>query len=384
MPELTGLDEPTQKIVRAAVERLRGSVDAWSDRFLRLAREHVPGYDELDDDDIRNSARSFVDGEIAELESFRIPDDALRAQLEAFALRRVAQGISTDTLSLSYHLGSREMLALMDDIAVQVGMPTDLLLAIHDSTWEFANEAAAVFARVQHGILVEQARFDAERRSAFTRGVLAGTFAADQIQRDAALFGLDARRPYSAVAARASTSVQADELRSLIAAATRTTVDRLLFAEMGTRLGCISPVAPDGIVGALVGVGRPMPLDRLDIGFDEAAQALETAEQFAMTGTVHLADLGPRPLVLTGATAADLLAERHLAQLDADGRAGEELRETVRVYLDCDQNAADTAIRLTVHPNTVRYRVNRFRELTELDVRRTEDLVTAWWLLNRG
>lgn len=41
-----------------------------------------------------------------------------------------------------------------------------------------------------------------------------------------------------------------------------------------------------------------------------------------------------------------------------------------------------TAIRLQVHANTVRYRINRFREATGLDVRRTEDLMTAWWLLN--
>jgi DNA-binding PucR family transcriptional regulator len=31
----------------------------------------------------------------------------------------------------------------------------------------------------------------------------------------------------------------------------------------------------------------------------------------------------------------------------------------------------------------VRYRVHRFEELSGLDLSRTEDLVTAWWLLNR-
>ncbi len=36
-----------------------------------------------------------------------------------------------------------------------------------------------------------------------------------------------------------------------------------------------------------------------------------------------------------------------------------------------------------MHPNTVRYRVSRFQELTDLNLRRTEDLVTSWWLLNR-
>lgn len=389
MPELTGLDEATKTIVAAAVGRLRESVDAWSDDFLRLARENVPGYDMLDDDDIRGSARRIVEGEIAELESLRIPDDALREQLEGFALRRVAQGISIDTLSLSYHLGSRQLLVLMDEIAAEVGLPNDLLLSIHDSTWEFAAEAAAVFARVARGLAVERARFDAERRSAFARGVLGGGMTADQIARDAGLFGLDHRRSYRAVATRPAPSAEADELRGTVAVTLGVRTDRLLFAELDSALGCIAP----GVLGALdsaptspaalVAVGSPLPLDRLGSSFEEAVLALEAAERFGLTGLVTLSDLGPKPLVLGAERPAELLAARHLGALAGEGRAGVEVGETVRVYLACDQNARDAARLLTVHPNTVRYRVSRFRESTGLDVRRTEDLVTAWWLLNR-
>jgi DNA-binding PucR family transcriptional regulator len=34
-----------------------------------------------------------------------------------------------------------------------------------------------------------------------------------------------------------------------------------------------------------------------------------------------------------------------------------------------------------MHRDTVRYRVTRFRDITGLDLRRTDDPVTAWWLL---
>ena len=77
------------------------------------------------------------------------------------------------------------------------------------------------------------------------------------------------------------------------------------------------------------------------------------------------------------------LEERHLSGLTAAGRSSSEIEATMRVFLDCDQNVEVVARELTVHPNTVRYRLTRFRELTGLDVRRTRDLVTAWWLLNR-
>lgn len=383
MPDLTSLDEATQQVVIAAVERLRTSVDTWTERFLKLVRQYVPGYDQLDDDDIKNSARSFVQNEISELESLRIPDDALRKQLETFALARVAQGITTETLSRSYSLGSREMLVLMDEIAAAVNLPTDLLLAIHDSTWEFANEASAVFARVQHGLLVERARVDAERLLGFTRAVLSGALTPDEIERDAAVFGLDARRRYVALAVRASSAGEADRVRRLIAAATQTTADRLLFAEMGTVFGCIAPTEPVDVTGALVAVGPALPLAELGRAFEDAVQALDIAEHFELGGVVRLADLGPKPLVRGASRAAAILTERHIMPLEREGRAGEEVLRTLRVYLECDQDAAETAYRLSVHPNTVRYRASRFRQVTGLDVRTTEGLITAWWLLNR-
>ena len=95
------------------------------------------------------------------------------------------------------------------------------------------------------------------------------------------------------------------------------------------------------------------------------------------------ADLGPRPLVLAAAPVAAGLAARHLEGLEGPGRANTDIEETTRVYLECDQDVRETALRLAVHQNTVRYRIQRFHELTGLDLKRTEDLVTTWWLLNR-
>ncbi len=55
----------------------------------------------------------------------------------------------------------------------------------------------------------------------------------------------------------------------------------------------------------------------------------------------------------------------------------------MRTSLDCDQHVEEAARRLTVHPETAHYRVNRLREGTGPDVRRTSGLVTTWRLLDR-
>ncbi|MBB5866893.1 DNA-binding PucR family transcriptional regulator [Allocatelliglobosispora scoriae] len=84
-----------------------------------------------------------------------------------------------------------------------------------------------------------------------------------------------------------------------------------------------------------------------------------------------------------GRSSAARLSDRHLQAFDGPVRANHDIEETTRVYLECNQRVREVSQRLGVHPNTVRYRVQRFQQLTGLDLKRTEDLVTAWWLLNR-
>ncbi|MFJ7300187.1 PucR family transcriptional regulator [Streptomyces sp. NPDC099088] len=383
MPDLATLEEQTRTAVDAAVARLCLLRDVFADRFLVLARRHLPSYEVLPDDDVKASAQRFLDVLISELNSQRVPDDALREVLWDHAHERAARGIPLDDLALGYKLGSRAMLSLLDEVAAEVAMPSAFLLAAHDSTWEFANEASGIFARIQHELALERAHFDAERRATFAAGVLSGSLPAEQINCDAQAFGLAPQSSYVALAARAETPDDAETIRRTVASAVQVSVDRLLLARIGPALGFIVQRVPESVGRHLVAAGPSLPLDQLAKGFDEAVLTLETARQFAMSGVVHLADLGPRPLVLGDAHTAERLSARHLTALERAGRSNGEIEVTARIYLECDQDVGEVARRLAVHPNTVRYRVNRFQQLTQLDLRRTEDLVTTWWLLNR-
>ncbi|MFF5075472.1 PucR family transcriptional regulator [Actinoplanes sp. NPDC000266] len=383
MPELTTLDDPTRRKVRLAVDRLREVQNSFGHRFLAIARERIPDYQVLTDAEIRDNAQKFMDTLVAELTAMRVPDAALRDLLIAYATDRMARGISPEVLALGYQLGSRAMLAQFDEVGAHVGLPAELMLAVHDSTWEFANEASGVFLRIQRDLAIEKAHFDAERRSVFAGEVLGGTLPAQQILHDAHLFGLDPRARHVPLAARAASPGDAEAVRQAIASALRLPAGHILVADMGAGLGFIAPKLPERLTGHLVAAGPAAPLDQLHAGYTEAVLALDTAQRFGQSGLVRLAGLGPRPLVLSVPAVADGLSVRHLHALDSAGRANVDIEETTRVYLECDQDVREVAQRLSIHQNTVRYRVQRFTELTELDLRRTEDLVTAWWLLNR-
>jgi DNA-binding PucR family transcriptional regulator len=79
------------------------------------------------------------------------------------------------------------------------------------------------------------------------------------------------------------------------------------------------------------------------------------------------------------ATGADDTAERLVPQgarrlLEADGGNAGPLTATLRAYAACDLNVARTAESLTVHPNTVHYRLSRIATATGRDPRRFDDL----------
>ena len=54
------------------------------------------------------------------------------------------------------------------------------------------------------------------------------------------------------------------------------------------------------------------------------------------------------------------------------GQQDDDLGQTVEAFLDADGNVAGTAQRLFTHRHTIRYRLERVRELTGLDVGSTD------------
>jgi DNA-binding PucR family transcriptional regulator len=51
------------------------------------------------------------------------------------------------------------------------------------------------------------------------------------------------------------------------------------------------------------------------------------------------------------------------------------------VYLECGMHVERTAEKLVVHPNTVRYRIGRFEELTDASLRDVSVAGEVWWAL---
>jgi len=104
--------------------------------------------------------------------------------------------------------------------------------------------------------------------------------------------------------------------------------------------------------------------------YQEAERTRQIAYKRGEHGTISMySDI--ELVALVGCTpAVDRFMTRTLGPLMADDESTDRLRETVRVYLACGGNADDASGPLSVHPNTVRYRISRAEDILGAPINR--------------
>jgi hypothetical protein len=141
----------------------------------------------------------------------------------------------------------------------------------------------------------------------------------------------------------------------------------------------------------LAGIGRTTPIaevhqSRLD---SEAALAVLLHDMDAGRVRVDSNDvvadqdsLGPRlrlRQIATELRAAGLLPGDYAAEIaEYDLRQRSSYEDTIRTYLDCNENSIQTATRLSLHPNTVRYRLSRVESLFGVRLDDPESRLLVW------
>jgi DNA-binding PucR family transcriptional regulator len=110
---------------------------------------------------------------------------------------------------------------------------------------------------------------------------------------------------------------------------------------------------------------------------------MTTATAFGLTGTYDLGRLGLLPAVLADTDVAEELTRRYITPLGT-GEAIQPILDTIRRYLTLGMRADLTAKHMSVHHNTVRYRLRRYEELTGVDLRDPNRALEAWWALQRN
>jgi hypothetical protein len=229
----------------------------------------------------------------------------------------------------------------------------------------------------------EMARHEQHHRTNLVRGILFGTLAPAAIRVQAAGYGLDLAASYHAVRTRPTEALTVRALERQLGIADGAGPRRGLAALLdGDLVGFVQQPLPSSVT-ATVGVGPAAALHELGNSFPPATRALEGALATGATGPVGMGDLGLWPAVIADRDVGDELLRRVIDPVLAQGRTGEAVLETVVRYLANDLRLEVTAEEMFLHVNTVRYRLRRFEELSDMSLRRVDDLVQVWWAVQR-
>jgi hypothetical protein len=348
---------------------------------IKVIRAELPAYVQVPHQPLEDSILRNVRRVAATLINGREPAPA--EVHEAWVAReRAEQGVPADEVIRAYQLSlgmlrdtfiEQARLLQVDPVAIMQG--THLL-------WRLSDTVTMCLIEVRREVELEKARYNEHHRLDFLRRLLLGSVTPADLYDHSAMYHLMLDRPYLAFRGRTSKPILIEPLKYLIE-----TSGRLhgLPAFVGIIDGDIAGVAPrrpelDGF-DATIGVGPLSNLEAIAHSFQSASRMLEVAMRFSQRGTYGLEDLSLQVSIATEHDLGMMLRQRYLAPLAAEGAFGELLERTLRCFLQCGQQIGRTAQELAIHPNTLRYRLGRFEELTGAELSRPQCMVELWWAL---
>src|SRR5579884_138095 len=266
------------------------------------------------------------------------------------------------------------------------GVGDDILLDLMRETARAVDPAIVAFVDGHHRAELERVRDEDHVRGELVQRVLRGLLVGSELREQCAVWGLDPDRHYVTFRARPTARASPRELERLLGlAAVKGQPPVGLAAVLDGDLAGFAERIRHRSVPTQVGVGPAAPLDRLEPSFRLATRAFATAGAFGLTGVFDLDGLGLRAAVVGDPEVGERLVRRYVDPIRSGAaRSADALLEAIERYLACGLRAEAAAADLGVHPNTLRYRLSRFEQLTGADLHDIAVVAEVWWALQRS
>jgi hypothetical protein len=362
--------EPWRELPPEVADVIEPQLAAATEEILTTIAREVPEYARPLEGNFGRGIRTGVGEALNQFVALiRDPDAGRGLSREVYVgLGRgeLRQGRMLDSLQAAYRVGARVAWRRISRAGREASLDSKVLSLLAESIFAYIDELAADSV---DGYAEAQAEIEDERRQRRRR--LAALLLREPPAEAGELRGAAQAagwEPPGAVAALACSS------RDLPKLARRLPVDSL--ATQLEEAGCALVADPDGpgrgaslaraATGMTVALGPTTTPSRLRESWTMARTALRAAEADAVPGgdmvraEEHLTEL----LLFDGGAIVGRIASRRLTSFDSlTPRARERMRETALAYVRHRGNSVAMAAALHLHPQTIRYRVARLREL---------------------
>jgi hypothetical protein len=301
--------------------------------------------------------------------------------LEAGAVRS-RQGLPVADVLRGWRFGTDVIWESIAACGRSRGIGDEILIDLMQETARAVDPAIVAFVTGHHRAELERVRDEDHVRGELVQRVLRGVLVGSELREQCAVWGLD---PYVPFRARPTARVPPRELERLLGLApVRGRPTQGLAAVLDGDLAGFAERIRHRAVPTPVGVGPAAPLDRLEPSFRLATRAFVTAVAFGLDGVFDLDGLGLRAAVVADPEVGERLVRRYVEPLrHGAARSADALLEAIERYLACGLRAEAAAAELNVHPNTLRYRLSRFEQLTGADLHDIAVVAEVWWALQR-
>lgn len=369
---------PATQPRRRLIARLRADRDRLVDTIIERVLGEIPDYAPTVAAMLLPTTAAMIDQLLAALDEQRAPNRAELATFVEYGRVRAQQGISLEGVLRAWRLAVRLLLDELAAAAPASGADDRLLLTLTNELLDVVDGAILAYSRGHRDVEIERVGRERQQRAEFTTALLTGSVRPTELHQQAQRYGLDIAREYRAFRARPSDAISTDDLERLLRQALHT--DRAFLTRIDGDLAGFTdrPITLDAPVP--IAFGTPTRLEALDHSFRLASRAQATAAAFGRTGTCDFTELGLLPAIVADPELGTELVRRYLHPL-GNGEPATVLVDTVARFLEAGMRIEATAQQLIVHPNTVRYRIGRFEELTGCDLRSPHTALQVWWAI---
>jgi hypothetical protein len=276
------------------------------------------------------------------------------------------QGRTLDSLQAAYRVGARVAWRRIAVAARRAKLDSEVLSLLAEAVFAYIDELSADSVE---GFAEAQAEVEDQRRRQQRElvAMLLREPAPEQADLRAAAQEAGWRVPGRVAALACADGVLAELARALPADAISTRIEGV---------GCVVVPDPDGpgrgeeveraASATVASLGSTVEPAQLPASWKLAKTALRAAEARALPaeGLVRAEDHLAELLLFEGSALASRIAASRLGSFDSlTEKARERMRETALAYLGHGGNAVAMAAAMHLHPQTVRYRIARLREL---------------------
>lgn len=353
------------------------------DQTVAELRANVPGYDNVPTVSLQASVRRNIALTRRTIRRGLEPHPSDVAEADSLALERHAQGVPIGSVLAGFRISLSTIFRRVLEQAPQADIPADEVLTSSTLLWAlgdaFSTRAVAVYQEKE----VSRAVADSARRTEWIRNVVTTAMAPAERIRGATLYDVPTTEPVRAIVADSPPGTDAERQHQLCTWAEQTGTRVLITVQGSSLVGLIvGESVPDKHPKNLtVGIGQATHLEELPRSFESASLALRAGTNLGRTGLLDLEGLSWRLGVHSSPETTEMLYQLHLAPLEGSGEFGHHIIEAVDAYLNHRLSIPLAARSIPVHVNTLRYRLQRFRELSGADLGDLNTLIEISWVL---